>query len=145
MNEGNKLLSHTMKEKKKKNLNQSESSIQKKNTYCFTPTPTKKTMLNKITNDETESVNELISYNRINKLINTHTQKLSKNSTHKNKQDSLSDNMPNFVKNYDNLIEIIKINSKDKYECSQFETKDTDYPIVKPFSLPSNTSIINII
>ena len=140
MNEGNKLLSHTMKEKKKNNLNtKSENSLIKKNTYSYTPTQTKKPILQKYLNDEEIDLFDDLNSDLLKNKISL-TQKVSKISPHKNKQDSLSNNMPNFVKNYDNLIEIIKINSKEKYDYSQFETKDTDYPIVKPFSLPSNTS-----
>jgi hypothetical protein len=83
----------------------------KKNTLSFTPSPGKKPFFNKFPLEDVEEFDDIISKPTIGKLNLTskfHSLKPIKHN------ESLFNKMPNFLKNYDDLIDIIKIDSKDK-------------------------------
>jgi hypothetical protein len=83
----------------------------KKNKFSFTPSPGKKQFVSKFPLDDMDEFDEIIS-KPFGKLSNTN--KVKSNLIKDN--ESLFKKMPNFLKNYDDLIDIIKIDSKDKLD-----------------------------
>ena len=83
----------------------------KKNTFSFTPSPGKKPFISKFPLEDMEEFDEIIS-KPFGKL--SFTTKIKSNMIKDN--ESLFKKMPNFLKNYDDLIDLIKIDSKDKFD-----------------------------
>jgi hypothetical protein len=108
--------------------NEKHKVFTKKSTISFTPSPGRKPFINKFPLEDVEDFDDILSKQGLGKL--SLTSKFTKNSIIKDNE-SLFKKMPNFLKNYEDLIDIIKIDSKEKLEKGipeifrKFETTTT--------------------
>jgi hypothetical protein len=95
----------------------------KKNGNSFTPSPGgKKPFINKFPLEDIAEFDEICQNSKYNKMSLT-----SKASKVKLMEvDSLSGKMPNFVRCYDDLIDLIKVDSKDKFKDERPERKQSE-------------------
>jgi hypothetical protein len=112
MNEEQTDLSITKKNKFEIKINKNIENINKKNINSFTPSPGKKPFIHKFPLEDVADFDDIVYNSKLNKLSLT-----SKASKVKSMEgDSLLGKMPNFVRCYDDLIDLIKVDSKDKFK-----------------------------
>jgi hypothetical protein len=92
----------------------------KKNTFSFTPSPGgKKPFINKFPLEDVDEFDNIVSKQNFTKLDLTYKFNSLKPSRD---NESLLNKMPNFLKNYDDLIDLIKIDSREKLDKPQQKT-----------------------
>lgn len=113
MNEEYAGLSNPIKIKQEIKLNKNTDGSYTKNGNSFTPSPGgKKPFFSKIPLEDVAEFDEICFNSKLTKM--SLTGKASK--TKLMEDESLSGKMPNFVRCFDDLIDLIKVDSKDKYK-----------------------------
>ena len=123
MNEEYADLSITKKDKIEIKINKNIENVNKRNNNSFTPSPgSKKPFINKFPLEDVAEFDEIVHNSKLHKLsLTTKASKIKSMET-----DSLSGKMPNFVRCYDDLIDLIKVDSKDKFKDEKPERKQSE-------------------
>jgi hypothetical protein len=123
MNEEYAGLSVPVKDKLVIKIGKNSEDNYKKNGNSFTPSPGgKKPFINKFPLEDVAEFDEICQNSKINKMSLT-----SKASKVKLMEiDSLSGKMPNFVRCYNDLIDLIKVDSKDKFKDERPDRKPSE-------------------
>jgi hypothetical protein len=123
MNEEYSDVSISKKDKIEVKINKNMENGNKRNINSFTPSPgSKKPSLNKFPLEDVTEFDEIVQNSKIHKL--SLTTKASK--TKSIETDSLLGKMPNFVRCYDDLIDLIKVDSMEKLKDEKPDRKQTE-------------------